>query len=239
MNITIQILNYVDWRAGTADTWNIHRAAEYLESFITPLIEETRSDLSSSMTTLSESLCCEIESIEQSRDFKLPKDLYYNIKLKKWKKKNHNNDDDHGVGDLIAITYFKPKCINDLDWPRRPYLIALVQEVDELDIMLSVVSSKPILVEDNMENNRNSEALFAVKLINMTTNIRIWSALNSDPKIGNMNIIQQVLQPPFAVRYSCPCLLLCLHIVWFCNIYLWNNTCFNCYSLSIKWTQTF
>ncbi|XP_062083051.1 helicase sen1-like isoform X2 [Humulus lupulus] len=168
--------------------------AEYLESFITPLIEETRSDLCSNIATLSESLCCEIEDIKPTKDFRLPKDLFYTLEL--------------NYGDLIAITNVRPKCINDLDRPRRPYLIASVQRgwarVEDNCLVLIILSSKPISIDDNMRKNRKSEeALFAVKLMNMTTNIRIWKALHSDPKTGNMNIIRQVQHTPFAEAEDC------------------------------------
>ena len=177
--------------------------SEYLESFITPLIEETRTDLCSSMATLSDSLCFEIQSIRKSKDFKLPKKLLYNVKLKKIKEKKETKDDDNecGVGDLIAITKVRPKCINDLDRPGRPYLIALVKGFNEPNSEHLILSSKPILVEDGVEKKEESEPLFVVNLINMNTNIRIWDALNADPRRGNMNIIRKVLNTPFAVRY--------------------------------------
>lgn len=178
--------------------------SEYLESFIIPLIEETRTDLCSSMATLSDSLCFEIKSIRKSKHFKLPKNLLYNVILKKRKEKKKTKDDDDdecGVGDLIAITNVRPKRINDLDRPGRPYLIAFVSGFNERTSELLILSSKPILVEDGVEKKEESERLFVVNLINMTTNIRIWGALNADPKLGNMNIIQNVLNTPFAVRY--------------------------------------
>ncbi|PON87677.1 P-loop containing nucleoside triphosphate hydrolase [Trema orientale] len=185
--------------------------AEYLESFINPLIEETRSDLSSSMATLSESMCGEIDFVKPSKDFELPNDLFYTIGLKESKEKKEDDDDDDdddddlGKGDLVAITNVRPTCINDLDRPGRPYVIAFVLGIqDHIEgFSLFVQSSKPIRVEDDMGKNKKSEVLFAVKLMNMTTNIRIWSALNSDPKTANMNIIQKVLQTPFTNAENC------------------------------------
>ncbi|GMN31513.1 hypothetical protein TIFTF001_003281 [Ficus carica] len=180
--------------------------SEYLESFITPLIEETRTDLCSSMATLSDSLCFEIQSIRKSKQFKFPKNLLYNVILKKRKEKKKTKDDDDdecGVGDLIAITNVRPKRINDLDRPGRPYLIALVRGFNERTSELLILSSKPILVEDGVEKKEESERLFVVNLINMTTNIRIWDALNADPKLGNMNIIRNVLDTPFAEVENC------------------------------------
>ncbi|CAJ2652928.1 unnamed protein product [Trifolium pratense] len=41
----------------------------------------------------------------------------------------------------------------------------------------------------------NAQKLYAVYLVNMTTNVRIWKALNSEMEGSNMNIIKKVLQP--------------------------------------------
>jgi senataxin len=40
-----------------------------------------------------------------------------------------------------------------------------------------------------------AQKLYAVYLINMTTNVRIWKAFNSEMEGSNMNKIQKVLQP--------------------------------------------
>ena len=161
---------------------------------------------------MSESFCSEIESLEQSKDFQLPNSLYYDITLTKGKGKkrkdnddNKDDEDEHGVGDLIAITIVRPKSSGDLERPGRPYLIAYVHRMNEVERneeppKLSIQSSKPVFIEDGMENSEKSEALYAVKLINLTTNLRIWSALHSNPKTANRNIIQKVLKPPFMVR---------------------------------------
>lgn len=154
-------------------------------------------DLSSGLKTLSHSLCCEIRLVKRCKDYKLPKDLFYTLVLKANERKNDTKAYEPECGDLIAITRIKPKCIGDLE---RSYVIATVLRVKEHPI-LSVLSSKPIRFEENMDKNGNKETLFAVYLINMTTNIRIWQALTSDPKERNMKLIEKVLQTKFDVRY--------------------------------------
>lgn len=154
-------------------------------------------DLSSGLKTLSHSLCCEIRLVKRCKDYKLPKDLFYKLVLKANERKNDTKAYEPECGDLIAITSVIPKCIGDLE---RSYVIAMVQGVKD-DLILSVLSSKPILFEENMDKNGKKETLFAVYLINMTTNIRIWQALTSDPKERNMKLIEKVLQTKFDVRY--------------------------------------
>lgn len=167
---------------------------QYKESFILPLLEETHADLLSSMETISKAPSREIVSVKRiSKDYKLPKDLFYSIWLKS------SNDKKDGAeayepqpGDLIAITDARPKNASDLARPGQSYVIAVVQAVLEDLARLSILSSKPLqLVEDS--------SLFAVNLINLTTNIRIWDALSPDLEQPNYNIIQRVLRPNFVV----------------------------------------
>ena len=46
------------------------------------------------------------------------------------------------------------------------------------------------------------QKLYAVFLLNLTTNIRVWKALNSVSENDNLNIIKQVLQPEVNVRFT-------------------------------------
>ncbi|KAL5554238.1 hypothetical protein UlMin_041639 [Ulmus minor] len=168
---------------------------EYLNSFVAPLIEETHADLCSSVISVSQSPFCEINFVRQMKDFKTPKDLFYQLVVPSKTGMNDTKTYEPGSGDLIAITNVKPRCASDL---RNSYLIAIVQRVKEEEkeeiLKVSVLSSKPIIFETEMDKNKKREPLLAVYLINMITNIRIWEALTCNPKERNMKIIEQVLQ---------------------------------------------
>ena len=184
--------------------------SHYLTSFIYPLIEETHADLLSSMTMVSQAPLCEILSVETTKDYEPPTNLKYKITLKVIR--NNGNDAEiyePETGDLIALTDVRPKCISDLNRPKRSYIVASVvakpvRDPDEPppeEDTCTVLSSKPIEFEQNMETNKKRKTLFAVFLINMTTNNRIWAALNIGPDLGNKSIIQKVLQPDSLVRF--------------------------------------
>ncbi|KAJ9679683.1 hypothetical protein PVL29_021572 [Vitis rotundifolia] len=186
--------------------------SHYLTSFIYPLIEETHADLLSSMTMVSQAPLCEILSVETTQDYKPPTNLKYKITVKGIR--NNGNDAEiyePETGDLIALTDVRPKCISDLNRPKRSYIVASVvaKPVRDLDEpppeedTCIVLSSKPIEFEQNMETNKKRETLFAVFLINMTTNNRIWAALNIGPDLGNKCIIQKVLQPDSLAGEEC------------------------------------
>lgn len=186
-----------------------------MNSFIYPLIEETHADLFSSIETVARAPSRETWSITRSKHFEPPKDLYYNILLNEAKPKEKNiflNEKKDAAnigevyepefGDLIALTEVRPKSIDDLDRPKSPYLIALVNWVDEDDPdKIGIRASKPIILgEDGDEQgNERKPILFAVYLTNMITNERIWTALKSQL---NMNIIKRVLQPDSTVRIT-------------------------------------
>ncbi|KAG5534406.1 hypothetical protein RHGRI_022506 [Rhododendron griersonianum] len=172
--------------------------SEYMNSFISPLIEETHADLSSSVETATRAPTREIWTVKISKDFKPPKDLYYNISLDR--KRDTANDEgmyEPEFGDLIAFTEVRPRCIDDLDRPKSPYLIALVQRVDDYGSgKIEIRASKPIVPGEygGTQGNKQNRRLFVVHLTNMITNLRIWTALKSELEGGNMNIIKRVLQ---------------------------------------------
>ena len=176
---------------------------EYLKSFTVPLVEETHADLLSSMKTISHSLCCKIQHVKQSKDFKPPKDLFYDLFVSESGAREDNGKAyEPESGDLIAITSARPKHAKDLE---RSYVVAYVLGVNENRTRLSVLSSKPVFAEEFARGNERGSSLFAINLINLNTNVRIWHALTSDPNERNMNVIEKVLQTKFIVRF------------WFCH----------------------
>ncbi|KAG9137019.1 hypothetical protein Leryth_013854 [Lithospermum erythrorhizon] len=191
----------------------------YFKSFVTPLAEETRADLLSSMGTLFRAPLCKILDVKQSKRFKLPNDLFYSISVLRdgptETEDESKDEDDHEnkhsqkfqyepqVGDLFALTDLKPRCIAHLNRPKRPYTIAVILRNEYSK--LGIVSSKPIpwCKEGKQRGDKQRDTLFAVCLTNLTTNIRIWNGLNPDPRHANFNIISQVLQENPSVEPDC------------------------------------
>jgi senataxin len=56
-------------------------------------------------------------------------------------------------------------------------------------------------MEINSRNN-NTPKLYAIYLLNLTTNIRVWKALNIELEGANMNMIKKVLQASSNVRIA-------------------------------------
>ncbi|KAM7515937.1 hypothetical protein LguiA_005520 [Lonicera macranthoides] len=178
--------------------------SHYMISFMYPLMEETRADLSSKMTTLSQAPTREIFDVKMAKGHKPPKDLYYTVQLKKAKENESGKGGyDPEGGDLIALTDTRPKYIDDLNTPKSPYLVALVRKgKDEESNEIVILSSNPIVFKKEDKEMKRGTKLFAVHLTNLTTNIRIWTALTSEEG-ENMKLIKKVLQPNSAVGPNC------------------------------------
>ncbi|KAH7853124.1 hypothetical protein Vadar_033555 [Vaccinium darrowii] len=180
---------------------------EYMNSFIYPLIEETHADLFSSMETVPFAPIRQVWTVKKSKDFRPPKALYYDISL--YRKTDIANDEgiyEPEFGDLIALTEVRPKHIDDLDRPKSPYLIGLVQWADNyVSETIQIRASKPIVLgeDGDRHGDKNKSSLFVVYLTNMITNLRIWTALKSGLQGENMNIIERVLQPDSTIEESC------------------------------------
>ncbi|KAK9950672.1 hypothetical protein M0R45_006149 [Rubus argutus] len=179
----------------------------YKKSFIPSLVEETHADLLSNMLTLSHAPTCEILTIEASD--RPPNDLFYDITYERDTETDENKKGpmyEPQVGDVIALTNARPKYIDDLNRPPMFYLIAYVcgaSDIDEFpdDLEFKILSSKPINYGEPDTQKSKREPLFAVYLMNLTTNIRVWKALKSDE--GNTDIINNVLQPKLDDGNSC------------------------------------
>lgn len=177
--------------------------SHYMNSFIYPLMEETRADLLSKMTTLYRAPTREIFDVKLAKGHKPPKDLYYTVQLKKAiENESREGGYDPEAGDLIALTDTRPKYVDDLNTPKRPYLVALVRgRKDEDSNEIVILSSNPIVFKKEDKEMKRGTQFFAVHLTNLTTNIRIWTALNSEEG-ANMKLIKKVLQPNSAVRIT-------------------------------------
>ncbi|CAL2229729.1 unnamed protein product [Prunus armeniaca] len=170
--------------------------ASYMKSFIPSLIEETHADLLSNVSAISQAPICEILTVETSKHHRPPKDLFYEITTvgKMIATESSAGKYEPVVGDIFALTNIRPKCIDDLNRPTNFYLIAYVLgSKDDSSDKLSILSSKPISGEGYKQIIKSKrETLFAVYLMNMSTNVHVRKALNSEET--NTNIIKNVLQ---------------------------------------------
>ncbi|KAL8200305.1 hypothetical protein R6Q57_011644 [Mikania cordata] len=114
----------------------------YMNSFIYLLLEETRADLLSHITQISQAPASPISGLQRFPTVEHEEDMYYHITLL-----NGTNYDPQ-VGDLIALTQAKPNCIDDLVQPNSLFLTGYVTRlINKSPTDLCVLSSH--LIESN------------------------------------------------------------------------------------------
>nr|GLL19013.1 probable helicase MAGATAMA 3 isoform X3 [Ipomoea trifida] len=172
----------------------------YLNSFMHPLLEETRADLYSNMTdSLRNAPSCEVLDLRTREGFNPPNDLFYEVRLKRTRNGYGESKTPYEPqgGELIALSDVRPKRIEDLNRPKISYLIAVVGSRDDDDDSdwFPILSSKPIIFQKkNNEEGKKGDELFIVYLTSLVTNIRIWNSLKMDLGSANLKIIRTVLQ---------------------------------------------
>ncbi|ESQ47382.1 hypothetical protein EUTSA_v10028171mg [Eutrema salsugineum] len=166
---------------------------QYFNCFVPHLLEETRTELSSSVKSISRSPFFQIRSIV-TRSVKessgsSSNNLLYDITLMATE---YSSKYQPKCGDLIALTKERPRRIDDL----KPLLLAYVFKVDG-DLIISVHSSRSI------QNHAGYPFGCGVLLMGLTTNTRIWNALHNEA--ADMTLIQSVLQANTLAAEQCFC----------------------------------
>ncbi|XP_043810300.1 uncharacterized protein LOC110608878 isoform X1 [Manihot esculenta] len=163
---------------------------QYFESFVYPLLEETRAELCSCLENLSRAPYAHVTS------FKIIKQngkLFYDIEVDYWRNK-YGVDGERPyrtfAGHFFVFTDAKPDAVSDLRqlenrWALLSNITDTKNEHGLSVTCLGVQTNKEI--QDKLSSGR---PLFIVFLMNMRTNERIWNSLQMG---GNMNVIKQIL----------------------------------------------
>ncbi|KAI3922791.1 hypothetical protein MKW98_006922 [Papaver atlanticum] len=170
---------------------------QYFNSFRYPLLEETRAELFSKMNNLTQSPTCAIKYLTEHNDFFMYNESIYTMIVEKKIKPEKEVYIPMG-GDVIAFSDVKSTRVEDLT--RLSYIPALVQEVEDEGkaYIVKILASKPLEFDEGSQ--KKFEHLFAVFLVNVATNCRIWRALNG----GNLSIVEEVLDAAPLVGSDCP-----------------------------------
>lgn len=156
---------------------------EYLNSFVPLILEETRTELFSSLKSFSKAPIFYIRSIEsRTMDSSIRRSsTNFNISLKSVAQGNYKPK----CGDLIALTEAATPRLNSL-------ILAYLFSVKEDELQFSVRSSKSRSIDEKLS------FLSGVFLMNLTTNTRILKALHN--RGANLSLIKSVLQANTAVH---------------------------------------
>ncbi|CAK9141765.1 unnamed protein product [Ilex paraguariensis] len=190
---------------GLFDLWKVKKipksfqsVEQYLDSFVYPLLEDTRAELASSMELIHKAPFGEVISLDEAKPYGT---FLYNVIIDEWK----NRFSDHGgepyrmlPGDILIFLDAHPETVSDLQRVGWTWNFASVTNLSENEnakdeeneesstcTSFKVKAPKEIDVKDGTQ-----KSLFVVFLANKTTNKRIWNSLHM---FRNMKVIEEVL----------------------------------------------
>ncbi|XXG71977.1 hypothetical protein AAC387_Pa07g1182 [Persea americana] len=191
----------------------------YFQSFVTPLLEETRADMCSNMENLSRATTLKIEKSKRlhkgggSKRRHKEEGFVYNIMVRPLQSSTPTSTSTVGGkepyiperDDVFVLTETKPNVAYDPLKEPSSYHVAVVTYVKSdqsgPSYKVRVKASKPIVLP---ESDNNKKFLLAVLVMNIKSNGRIWNSLCSDPNMHrNPNVIKDVLQPDSMVGGRC------------------------------------
>ncbi|XP_037478769.1 ATP-dependent helicase upf1-like isoform X2 [Triticum dicoccoides] len=175
----------------------------YLGSYTSPLLEELRADMSSSLEAISTESFVKVAWIEQTKY-----SAVYNIAFEDSQNtKSCNKPESNGrsVGDIIILSDVKPENTSDITCNGRPYCIAFITDgADEDDdsppASYAVTASGKIDAADEVSEDGKRSPLFAAHLLNIVTYIRIWRCLDYTTVRRNPNLIQEMVHYPLVAN---------------------------------------
>uniref|UniRef100_A0A0D9ZPQ7 UvrD-like helicase ATP-binding domain-containing protein n=1 Tax=Oryza glumipatula TaxID=40148 RepID=A0A0D9ZPQ7_9ORYZ len=173
----------------------------YLESYTSPLLEEMRMEMSSSLEAISTLPSTKISWIEQKNNNTVY-DIVFDADSQNSKACNQPESYVPSVGDIIILSDVKPEHISDITRNGRPYIIAFVTEGGDEDddsppAKYVIISSGKIDSEDGKCQDRKKIKLFAAYLLNIVTYIRIWRCLDYNTAVRrNQSLIQEMAHYP-------------------------------------------
>lgn len=170
---------------------------DYLRSYIAPLIEETRSGLSSCLELIAEAPSSKILSMEAAG-----KSGLYFMDVDFWDNGAGFSTETYTArnGDIFILSSMKPEATDDFNRYGLTYCLAMVTEVsmnDDYQKGFKVKVSNGTGLEGDF-----SKLVHATFLDNIMTNIRIWKALCFDSSMNNnFTVIRSLLAPRNMVIY--------------------------------------
>lgn len=155
--------------------------AEYVASFISPLIEETRAELHSTLESISEAPYAAVEFPEKIWPSNGAAEVYTMLIDREYDMGERKGGQNFELKphDILVLSTRVPQCVEDL----CDYMLAVVNRTEcqygdssILEVKICVPDMHPFCSKNS--NMRNE--CFGIYLGNMATNLRIWNALHPD-----------------------------------------------------------
>ncbi|XP_023769533.1 uncharacterized protein LOC111918090 isoform X2 [Lactuca sativa] len=165
----------------------------YFRSFVYPLLEETRTELASSMKMMYKAPFSEISSFKKAKG---KEKTMYDVTVATWRNSERQKEPYQTLpGDLLILKNGEPGSVSDLQSVGSTWAFLLVNNTEDDDsgtpVQFKVTASQKIEFHDGM---------FVAFLMNITTQKRIWNSLH---KHANLDIIKEILYPDSVVNERC------------------------------------
>ncbi|TKY46659.1 Regulator of nonsense transcripts 1-like [Spatholobus suberectus] len=161
----------------------------YLQSYVYPLLEETRAQLCSSMEIMHQAPYAEVIGLKEAKRLQ---NKLYNLKIDCWKNRFAHHGEPYKTlpGDVLILVDYKPETVKDLlrvgrMWNFVSSVWTTEDEGDSMSFYLKVKASKDV----DLKKLRN-KTLYVIFLTNVSPNRRIWGALHMP---GNLKLLKQIL----------------------------------------------
>ncbi|KAK2383852.1 P-loop containing nucleoside triphosphate hydrolase superfamily protein [Trifolium repens] len=179
--------------------------AHYFGSYVYPLLEETRTQLCSSMEILQTSPFAQLVSLKETTDNN--NRMLYNVTTNRWRNRSLSSGR-HGnqmyktlTGDVFILADFKPEIVNDLQRTEKMWTLVVSAGVVEEETNAELMSSFKILSSKDIDLDVvGQKSMFMIFLTNITPNRRIWEALHMS---RNSKLIQKILCAGHEVEENC------------------------------------
>ncbi|KAM0923991.1 hypothetical protein ACQ4PT_005165 [Festuca glaucescens] len=165
----------------------------YLGSYTSPLLEELRAEMLSSLESISTLSFVKVSWIEQKK-YSEAYDIAFEADSLNTESRNKPESNRRSVGDIIILSDVKPENISDIAQNVRSYCIAFItdggdEDDDSPPAMYVIKASGQIEVADEISQDGKRRPLFAAHLLNIVTYIRIWRCLDYTTLRRNQNLI--------------------------------------------------
>ncbi|XP_028060359.1 uncharacterized protein LOC114263971 [Camellia sinensis] len=168
----------------------------YLGSFVSPLLEEIRAELSSSMEAISNAPFAKVLKYKpyETRTYDVTVDYWRNIS-------SHQSKVPYRAlpGDIFVFTEAKPETIDDLKRSGRTLTLGCVRKRTG-DDDIAATHFKVEVPNDSRVKDGMHKFSYVVFLINITTSKRIWSALHM---LTNQEVMEKLLYTNTTVDETC------------------------------------
>ncbi|OWM65617.1 uncharacterized protein LOC116199733 [Punica granatum] len=175
----------------------------YLGSFVYPLLEETRAEICSGMEAISTLPYARVMRFEECKPYGKN---FYEVTVDFWRNRSCKGGKEPYkmlTRDVLILTDSVPETVSDLQRMGRICAFASVSKIsddksegDFASVYFKVVTGKKL-----GDINLKQRKLFAILVgVNLTTNIRIWTALHLS---RNWNVQKEVLCTDFSGEEEC------------------------------------